>query len=500
MPTHHINKVLLDFAYSASEKDTALQKTKQLFNKKIIRQLNDTLDSYPSQLYLDKLEIDLGHITLENFEYNFVTALKKYFDIHVQPIQERKTKQDEITTLPVDQLLFFLVAGYWPWNMQQKNEKEISTFMLAILKTESQARLLLQMLGNKHSFAAERLINLITTNISIQESFFTAFEKYHPALQHIFPIMPAGWKKQLKSTQNFYFRFLTELLGLPPVKDTIQVKLLADKLIREFAKTTFLHTPIKPGTDKAFKEKNTIRYLKALFIFLETGHQPDASGNAGEEAIPVKNKKVKTSKEPAKTAKQKQQPVTAGSTTETAPEKNSPMAAYFEAPEIDKIHITNAGLVLFHPYLQLVFRELKWLNDSRNFVNKKAQQKAVLFLQYLVNGKSRQPEHQLVLNKLLCGWPIHMPIQTACTFSKAEKNIAVELIESLKEHWTVLKNTSNNGLIESFINRAGLIQKTPDGFLLQVERKTIDILLDSLPFGINIIKLAWNEQIIYTEW
>ena len=500
MPTHHINKVLLDFAYSGSEKDTALQKTKQLFNEKIIRRLTETLDSYPSQLYLDKLEIDLGHTTLEDFEHDFVNALKKSFNVHVQPIQERKTKQEEITTLPVDQLLFFLVTGYWPWNMQQKDEKEIRTFIQVIFKTESQARQLFQKLEHKHSFAAERLINLITGNNSIQEFFFIAFENYHPALQHIFSIMPAGWKKQLKTTQSFYFRFFTELLGLPPVKDTIQVKLLADKLISAFANTAFLQISIKPEADKAFKEKNTIRYLKALFNFLETGHQPDASGIAGKEAIPVKNKKTKILKEPANSEKQKQQPVTGSSTTETAPETTSPMAAYFEAPEIDKIHITNAGLVLFHPYLQLVFRELKWLNDSSNFVSKKAQQKAVLFLQYLVNGKSRQPEHQLVLNKLLCGWPIHMPIQTACTFSKAEKNIAVELIESLKEHWTVLKNTSNSGLIESFINRAGLIQKKPDGFLLQIERKTIDILLDSLPFGINIIKLAWNEQIIYTEW
>jgi hypothetical protein len=133
-------------------------------------------------------------------------------------------------------------------------------------------------------------------------------------------------------------------------------------------------------------------------------------------------------------------------------------------------------------------------------VNRKVQQKAILFLQYIINEKSRQAEHRLVLNKLICGWPIHMPLKNSCNLSALEKAAASDLVESLKEHWTVVKNTSTPGLIQSFVFRPGLIQKTQNGFLVQVERRTIDILLDSLPFGLTIIKFPWNEYIINTEW
>lgn len=50
------------------------------------------------------------------------------------------------------------------------------------------------------------------------------------------------------------------------------------------------------------------------------------------------------------------------------------------------------------------------------------------------------------------------------------------------------------------MNRKGLIQQKEDGYLLQVEKKSIDILIESLPFSLFTIKLPWNEQIIYTEW
>jgi len=74
------------------------------------------------------------------------------------------------------------------------------------------------------------------------------------------------------------------------------------------------------------------------------------------------------------------------------------------------------------------------------------------------------------------------------------------MLDSLIEHWSVLRNTSRNGLIKSFIERKGLVQKTDKNFSIQVEKSSIDILLESLPFGILTIKLPWNEYFIYTEW
>jgi hypothetical protein len=86
-------------------------------------------------------------------------------------------------------------------------------------------------------------------------------------------------------------------------------------------------------------------------------------------------------------------------------------ALFFKNETESKTHIDNAGLVLLHPYLPMVFKELGWTDAKNNFINKNFQQKAILFLQFIINGKSKQSEHLLVLNKILCGWPVALPVK-----------------------------------------------------------------------------------------
>ena len=96
--------------------------------------------------------------------------------------------------------------------------------------------------------------------------------------------------------------------------------------------------------------------------------------------------------------------------------------------------------------------------------------------------------------------PVHLPLNGRCNFSGKEKQAVQDIIDSLREHWSILRNTSQEGLVVSFIERPGVIEKTRKDYLLRVEKNTIDILLESLPFGIQTIKLPWNEYIIHTEW
>jgi hypothetical protein len=75
-----------------------------------------------------------------------------------------------------------------------------------------------------------------------------------------------------------------------------------------------------------------------------------------------------------------------------------------------------------------------------------------------------------------------------------------ELISSAIEYWSVLKNTSIEGLRESFLLREGkIIEKNNDWFLI-VERRPYDILLQQLPWNISMIKLPWISNSIVTEW
>jgi len=74
------------------------------------------------------------------------------------------------------------------------------------------------------------------------------------------------------------------------------------------------------------------------------------------------------------------------------------------------------------------------------------------------------------------------------------------LLEAVIKNWTVLKNTSNDGLRTSFLLRKGSLNKDENGWKLRVEKKTFDILLSKLPWGYTMIHLPWMQFPVLTEW
>jgi hypothetical protein len=68
------------------------------------------------------------------------------------------------------------------------------------------------------------------------------------------------------------------------------------------------------------------------------------------------------------------------------------------------------------------------------------------------------------------------------------------------QHWSVLKNTSISGLRSSFLQREGLLLETDQGWLLRVERKVYDLLLEQLPWGIGMLQLAWMRKPLRVNW
>ena len=167
--------------------------------------------------------------------------------------------------------------------------------------------------------------------------------------------------------------------------------------------------------------------------------------------------------------------------------------------DITEIYIGNAGLALLWVYMVPFFKEMKLIKNDR-FINKKAQQKAVHLLQYLVSGETQTPEYELSFNKLLCGMDIAEPINKGDQFTKKERTTADKLLKAIINNWPALKNTSVEGFRLSFLKRKGKLSKDDNGWNLQVKYLTHDILLESLPWSFGVIKLPWNKQIIYVEW
>ncbi|MEM6829619.1 MAG: contractile injection system tape measure protein [Bacteroidota bacterium] len=166
---------------------------------------------------------------------------------------------------------------------------------------------------------------------------------------------------------------------------------------------------------------------------------------------------------------------------------------------LEEAYIRNAGLVLLWPYFTTLFKGMGWVTGDA-FNSEEDRYKAIHFLQYLVVLDDPYDEADLVLNKLLCGLYAEDPVPTRIDFTAEEKEEADNLLKVVIQNWTVLKNTSVDGFRGTFLKKEGMLKKDYNGWKLYVERSTIDILLERLPWGYSVIKLPWLDQMMYVEW
>jgi len=85
--------------------------------------------------------------------------------------------------------------------------------------------------------------------------------------------------------------------------------------------------------------------------------------------------------------------------------------------------------------------------------------------------------------------------------TEAETAEAKALLEAAIHHWEALRATSPDALRGEFLMRPGMLTTDiDDGWLLRVEGRAADILLDQLPWGISMLKLPWMARMMRVEW
>ena len=167
----------------------------------------------------------------------------------------------------------------------------------------------------------------------------------------------------------------------------------------------------------------------------------------------------------------------------------------------DSLVVYNAGIILLHPFFSALFKNLDLLNEEGLFKNEKCREKAMLILDYLVNGADRSEEYELVIYKILCGWPVDQFVSIKPKkLNRSESQECDALLSHVIAHWAALKSTSIQGLRESFLKRKGVLKKAESGWNLKIPYQTYDILLDRLPWSYSVIKLKWTNDHLYTAW
>lgn len=159
--------------------------------------------------------------------------------------------------------------------------------------------------------------------------------------------------------------------------------------------------------------------------------------------------------------------------------------------------LDHAGLVLLHPFLPQFFRALHVADDT----TLTQPDRALHLLHFLATGADEAPEHAQTFAKILCGIPLGQPVDAHIRLTDAEREEAINLLQTVIRYWEALKETSPDGLRAAFLCRPGkLIPSSDGGWMLQMEKQTHDILLQQLPWGIGMVQLPWMPALLRVEW
>jgi hypothetical protein len=169
----------------------------------------------------------------------------------------------------------------------------------------------------------------------------------------------------------------------------------------------------------------------------------------------------------------------------------------------EPIHIVNAGLVIVGAFLPQLFARLEVLEDAPTGgtrVRPDAVSRVVHLLQYLVDGRTDAPEPLLCLNKVLCGVPLAVPVEREIDLTDRERELCDSLLAAMIENWTMITHSSVAALRETFLQREGRLDHPPTGWRLRVQRKTLDVLLDHIPWPIATIANSWMPEPLFVTW
>ncbi|MDH4473233.1 MAG: contractile injection system tape measure protein [Fluviicola sp.] len=183
------------------------------------------------------------------------------------------------------------------------------------------------------------------------------------------------------------------------------------------------------------------------------------------------------------------------------PENIPPIPLAIDAfSESEKLYVRNAGMIVLWPFLERYFEKNGLFVESK-FIHQQAKEQASWLLQHLVFGSNYELfEPHIALNKVLVGLQPETPVHTPELITEQQQLLIEELLKAVMEHVPAWKNLSVENLRKAYLQREGALSARDGQWLLQVKRETYDVLLDKLPWPIQLIRLPWLEHLLVVEW
>lgn len=466
---HIIHRQILDLELGAGRSDADIR---EKYQDKFAGKMSEVMDSLFDQLVpgeemllIDKLEIDLGECSEENFLSIFRSRiseqLRKAFDKKKEKAGPGEGPAKKLSPVhrELECFIFFLEKGYFPWWADKIELADFERTLSKLLeKPDDKIKILLRS-RLKWAYAPKRLSRQFSLRLNT-----LLLELMYPEIT--------------RNIQSILFKLPEVLNDIPGIRLSMSKHAL---------ETYVLESIWENLVEARLNERDyDIREKVISDIIIKNNLPAEDIINFLEDKMDVNPEEVEkliTEKEEKHTEK----------TEEQKKVKKS------EEPEAEELLIENAGLVIVWPFLQEFYTKLD-LVYGRTFKSEKLRERAVLLTQYMVTGETGIDEPQLVLNKIINGWPLKMPVEGKLEMNEKEKGIVQDLLKKLIENWPALKNTSPVALQETYLQRNGLLEQDKRSWNLKVERKTVDVLRDFLPWPINIISLPWMDTIIYVKW
>jgi hypothetical protein len=463
--THIIHKLNLDIEAPDSRMARKLyQQAGELLQQYVLPKLEELLKQYDKSdmhISLDQLDINLDDLNPSSFEDEIKSRLAGAIMSELERVvsrQKEQTKNDEEVHFSnhadriTEAFLWFLEHGTLPWWVAEKKDFINSSviidaiaddevkFVMNFKKCLEHSPVALKRLLSQYDFSLlQYLISLVMSleSFSLLSDFLLRYEETFYNKTDILRIRQQYWEAVWTAVS------LAELFEIKP-------EVLKDKLNKFIDLSGNQLLPV----DLFSSDNKTINDYNEKDPSLAVMDKNDVAAKLKEEAT---------------------------------------------LKEHEGLLGSNAGLVLLHPFLHYFFMEFGLL-EGNIFKHEQAQGTAVHLLHYLATGEEHTPDFELLFEKYLCGMSFTTITNRHHKLTSAMKTEADVLLQSVIKHWSVLKNTSPEGLREGFLQRKGKLIVNSNGHKIIMERNTLDILLQQISWNISLVKLPWIDTLIHVEW
>ncbi|TDO96702.1 contractile injection system tape measure protein [Marinomonas balearica] len=169
----------------------------------------------------------------------------------------------------------------------------------------------------------------------------------------------------------------------------------------------------------------------------------------------------------------------------------------------------DAGLLILWPFLSTLFKRMDLLmpsaeETSKNtlqFTSAEAQDKAYALLRGLL-GEQEECEGYSGVANLLVGYEMDTVVEAPLTLTEDDEAQLTGLLTAAISQWDVLKNMPIASFQSLFLRRECIVSTSETGALITVEKHTLDVLMQKMPWGVGMITLPWLDDgfVISVDW